>query len=1110
MAGLQVGRVRLDAGDAVFAGLVIAAFAFPLRLAEGPPAERFLPEVVSAVLDVAILWLLLRAAATPALDRGSARAFRLVAAARLCTFLGNVLWYVDELRGAAPAVSLSLIPFMAYYLFLLGGVLSFPILFSTRGDRTRFWLDALAILVGGGLALLLALGDRQSATPAEALVFGAYALGDLVLLLGAALLLLRRDPRSGTAFVLLACCLLLTLLGDTLAAAQPLGFALPEETVPILVRASRLSLAAAAYAFRRQAQAFRGGVAPTARPRGHSLLPYVAMAVGYGAVLVASLQRHRALPELVLGAGILTFLVVFRQIAAARENVRLLAEQATLKQKARLEALVESSADVVALIDASGRFLYASGSLGRVLGIGPEQVVGRSAFEGIHPQDQERCRRIFEECVAEPGKRARAELRMRHRDGGWRHVEADGVNQLANPEIGALVATFRDVTARRRAEDELEAQKELLANLLAVARATAQSPGLEITLRNALGAVKSIVGASGGSIILVDERGSVLNSVFADGAAPPEAKQRAHAREVLRGGLAGWVARRREAAVVPDVLADERWLVVPDEPVGSALANPISSGEELVGVLTLVHPDRGFFEPRHLRLVQDACGQIALALRNAQVFEALASMAQRLRLLNDFVRSAGLRQDPDAVVRTAVETLSRETRWLNIAISVPDDQRQLLRIVALFPERVPAAQRIDQGVVGRAYTTGDTQLVPDVRRDPDYLEGAPTARSELAVPLKRGARILGVLNLESEVPDAFGADDVRLAESLADTIAISLDEATTFRRLAEESERLQAVIGASRDGILLVGDGRVRLINPPALRLLGLEGAADEWLGRAADDLGPLTLLAGAEGETSLDGHIVRYLAQPLAAGGSEGRLVVLRDVTEERRVAAMRDDLTHTLVHDLRTPLNSIMGFLELLGQSPSLKDPHQELLEVAGRATQRLVSLVDTILDVSRLEKGAMPLQLEAVALQPVVAEVLELQKPLARPRGIAFRTEIPAELPRALADASVLRRIVENLVANALRHTPRGGEILVTARVLQESARGVEVRIRDMGPGIPPEEQLRIFEKWVTGEQRHRGTGLGLAFCRMAVEAQGGRIRVESAPGEGATFAFTLPAA
>src|SRR5262249_27614512 len=163
------------------------------------------------------------------------------------------------------------------------------------------------------------------------------------------------------------------------------------------------------------------------------------------------------------------------------------------------------------------------------------------------------------------------------------------------------------------------------------------------------------------------------------------------------------------------------------------------------------------------------------ALRNAQYFDRLSEMAQRLRLLNDIVHDAGLRLDPDALLRSAVETISRRTEWSNVVLSVPDDDRRYWRIRASAEDTAKVRrQPVDEGVAGRACLEARTQLVPDVTKDADYIAGSPRVKSELCVPLTRGERVLGVLNLESDRLAAFGEQDVRLAEALAETLALSL------------------------------------------------------------------------------------------------------------------------------------------------------------------------------------------------------------------------------------------------------------------------------------------------------------------------------------------------
>ncbi|HKC24634.1 MAG TPA: ATP-binding protein [Thermoanaerobaculia bacterium] len=221
-----------------------------------------------------------------------------------------------------------------------------------------------------------------------------------------------------------------------------------------------------------------------------------------------------------------------------------------------------------------------------------------------------------------------------------------------------------------------------------------------------------------------------------------------------------------------------------------------------------------------------------------------------------------------------------------------------------------------------------------------------------------------------------------------------------------------------------------------------------------------------------------------------------------------LRENLTRTIVHDLKNPLSSVLGSVEFLLTGGGLTPAQRRVLEIAQTNGRRLVTMVETILDVSRLEEGLMPVAPERVALGALVAEVLELQRPLAEPRGLSLESAVPAGLPEAWADRALTMRVLQNLVGNAVKFTPREGSVRVAAAL--DGADWLRVVVSDTGPGVPEELRGRLFEMFASGREKESGSGLGLSFCRLAVEAQGGRIAVEDVPGAGATFAFTLPLA
>jgi two-component system, sensor histidine kinase and response regulator len=222
-----------------------------------------------------------------------------------------------------------------------------------------------------------------------------------------------------------------------------------------------------------------------------------------------------------------------------------------------------------------------------------------------------------------------------------------------------------------------------------------------------------------------------------------------------------------------------------------------------------------------------------------------------------------------------------------------------------------------------------------------------------------------------------------------------------------------------------------------------------------------------------------------------------------------LRDSLVHMVIHDLRSPLLGLSGCLNMLQAdlAGKLEAEQAEDLETALDAAQRLSGMVTSLLDVSRLEAGQMPLHKQSCDLRTVMSEAVASLGGLTKGRHVLFA---PADAPvTVVCDPEVAGRIVANLIGNALKFTPANGEI----RLGVSPADGeVKVTVADTGPGIPPEYRERIFEKFGQIEGRKEGqkhsTGLGLTFCKLAAEAHGGRIGVDSEVGRGSTFWFTLP--
>jgi signal transduction histidine kinase len=244
-----------------------------------------------------------------------------------------------------------------------------------------------------------------------------------------------------------------------------------------------------------------------------------------------------------------------------------------------------------------------------------------------------------------------------------------------------------------------------------------------------------------------------------------------------------------------------------------------------------------------------------------------------------------------------------------------------------------------------------------------------------------------------------------------------------------------------------------------------------------------------------------------------EARLLaeVQRSYQRLQELERLRDDLTGMIVHDLRTPLTGLLTGMQTVPLAGDLNEVQSEMVALAVEGGQTLLGMINDLLDISKMEDGSLALEVADLDATDLIEGVVGQVAPLARNKDISLIIKIAPDVPPFRGDEDKLRRTLVNLVGNAIKFTPAGGTITLVAQ-LDAEENALVFSVRDTGEGIPEESFGRIFEKFGQVESRKAGrkmsTGLGLTFCRMAVEAHGGRIWVESELGIGSTFSFTVP--
>ncbi len=350
-----------------------------------------------------------------------------------------------------------------------------------------------------------------------------------------------------------------------------------------------------------------------------------------------------------------------------------------------------------------------------------------------------------------------------------------------------------------------------------------------------------------------------------------------------------------------------------------------------------------------------------------------------------------------------------------------------------------------------------------------------------------------------------------------------------IEQIISEKNKGDAILSSIEDGLLVFDTGlKVTGINPAARRLLGLSYAETSSLecteifpDSDVCDLIRKTVDTGAQPTVPDEQRIItisneeisrHYLFSVTAIRGRDrnlsGIVLLLRDVTRLKEVERLKSEFVMAASHELRTPLTSLGMSVDLLLEhaSQALPEEDRDLLQAAHEEVHRMKALVNDLLDLSRIEAGRIELEFESVPISTLFDHAKAVFRSQLDMKEVSLTSEPTEDLPGVRADANKITWVLTNLISNALRYVSKGGHVVLTA---DKIGAHVHLSVRDDGPGVPPEYQSKIFQKFVQVKgQEAGGTGLGLAICKEIVRAHGGAIWVESHPGEGSTFTFTLP--
>jgi PAS domain S-box-containing protein len=800
----------------------------------------------------------------------------------------------------------------------------------------------------------------------------------------------------------------------------------------------------------------------------------------------------------------------------------------------RLHTLLDGSVDGIIVIDQEGVIRFANPAAEALFGKRAEALIGEVFGQPIAPRWG-----VELDVIRPDGSKAIAEM----------HVVL--TTWEGSP---AYLLTLRNVTERKRAEAAEREQRTLIETLDNVAATINSSLELDEVLGLILDAVARIVPYDGANIMLFAEQGGEIKQVRGRYARTDIAQQlRAAELDANKLPLLNQMMNTRQPIIIPDAQNHPGWVTIPGmEWIRSYIGVPIISRGEIIGFINVDSAAPDAYNETHAGWLRTLADQAAIAVDNARLYEASRRRAQELETLRQMALSITNELQLDDLLHTLVSNAVRllGTNAGGFFLYQPEHDVLEWRVNVgrkVIPPHFTLKK--GEGLSGRVWASGEPKMVTDYESwegRADRIQPAGV-RGMIGVPVHWSGRFLGVLlayHTGQETSTGFTEHDAHLLSLFADQAAIAIQNAQLYRELENYStileqavanatsdlqrtlEQLSAIVDNSPDAILrLTLDGQIESTNPAFERMFAYD--PDALAGKSVARLicaGHAGTLTNAFNEVQQTRRPSRLEVVACSASGNEfdadvalapiieegvvvGIVCSIRDISALKEVERMKDSFLSTAAHELRTPLTSVLGYSEILLTRDLTEKRSERYLSFIHNESRHLVEILDDLLDLARLEsRQGLTITWEPFDLGRVIREVIDLLADISPDH--VFRLEGLETLPMVHGDPFRLTQVMRNLVSNAIKYSPEGGEIVIDAAVADGAVR---ISIRDKGIGMTAEQQAHLFQKFYRADSSNTsigGTGLGLAICKLIVEGHGGEIWAESTPGEGSTFAFTLP--